>query len=237
MVSKPPLPDDYQPPTEVNGWVHDPDSKRNGHVWSARNREASVGVFCYPTGRLAVSVFDDRVDGFCNKVEPVSRELDEDDDTEQGVVWAIDEAVSWMQNHAPEEWEHPAVEEAVFDPPVGYVLDRYYLEQRNQTVYYRREDAESDVRMGPAKDDGTVPTLETRAYLVVRTWRGSGNSTISVAPWLRAHDKDMHEVVDPPAGCGLEIAITLARQYVREETDRERESLATGQAGLGEWER
>ena len=59
----------------------------------------------------------------------------------------------------------------------------------------------------------SAASLETRAYLVVAAWRGSGNATVALAPWLRAHDEEMHEVVEPPAECGLAIAVKLAREY------------------------
>lgn len=77
--------------------------------------------------------------------------------------------------------------------------------------------------------------LETQAYLVVKAWRGSGNATVALAPWLRAHDEKMHEVVDPPAECGIAIAVKLAREYVRSETGRTRDVRTTGQTDLGAW--
>lgn len=69
----------------------------------------------------------------------------------------------------------------------------------------------------------------------ITAWRGSGDATVALAPWLRAHDEEMQEVVEPPAECGLAIAVKLAREYVRAETGRTRDAPATGQADLGAW--
>lgn len=235
MVRTPPLPDEYVIPKEVNGWVRDPGSNRNGHIWTGTSVERSVGVFLGVTDRIRVAVFDDRVDGFRNKIEPVERDIKEQESQSEATAWGIDRAVTWMVRHAPTEWDHPHVEEAVFDPPVGYVLDRYYLEEREHIVNYRRADAESVVKMAGGRIPKTPPSLDTCAYLIVKTWRGSGNSTIALAPWLRAHDKELHEVVNLPEGCGLPIALKLAREFVQEQTGQSPTSLPTGQSDLADW--
>ncbi|WP_200862346.1 hypothetical protein [Candidatus Halobonum tyrrellensis] len=180
-------------------------------------------------------MFDDRVDGFANRIEPVRREIREEESQSEAVAWGVERAVAWMERHAPTEWDHPAVEAAIFDPPAGFVLDRYYLEEREQIVYYRQDNAERAVGMAGGRVLDSEATLGTRAYLVVKAWRGSGNATVALAPWLRAHDGEMEEVVDPPTECGLAIAVKLAREYVRTETGRTRDAPVTGQADLGVW--
>ena len=234
MVQKPPLPDEYELPDELNDWIHDPDSNRNGHVWTGADDPRSVGVFSSVGDRVRVAVFDDRVSGFCNKIEPFDREFGDDETEPEAVAWGVERAIEWMQQHEPLTWDHPAVDDAVFDPPAGFVLDRYYLEQREHIVCYRQEDAESDVNLH-SRPPETEPSLETRAYLYVEVWRGSGNATIALAPWLRAHDDQKHEVVDAPAECGLGIALKLAREWVAEQTGQSREQPAAGQSDLGAW--
>lgn len=235
MVSKPPLPEDYDIPSEVNGWVHSPESNKNGHIWTSESAERSVGVFFGVSGSVRVAVFDDRIGGFCNKIQPVERHLDDNETDAEATAWAIERAVAWMEHHDPENWTHPHVEEAVFDPPAGFVLDRYYLEEREHIVCYRQADAETAVSISGDCDLDTEANLETRAYLYVEAWRGSGNATISLAPWLRAHDHEKHEVVEPPEECGLEVALKLAREWVENETGQTRDTPAIGQSGLGTW--
>lgn len=235
MASKPPLPDTFDLPTEVNGWVHDPESNKNAHVWTGGDAERSVGVFSSVGDRVRVAVFDDRVNGFCNRIQPIVRELDENGETEaDGVAWAVERAVEWMDRHAPSEWDHPHVEEAVFDPPMGFELDRYYLEQREHIVCYRQCGEPRDVNLTgrPPESD---PSLETRPYLYVECWRGSGNATVALAPWLRAHDNEKHEVVETPEECGLAVALKLAREWVRDQTGETRDQPAPGQSDLGAW--
>ena len=235
MAAKPPLPDGVDLPSDINGWVHHPDSNRNGHVWTGVDADRSVAVFSHLGTTVSVAVFDDRVDGFANRIEPVRRDIHKDESQPEAVVWGVNRAVAWMDRHAPTEWDHPAIEAAVFDSPTGFVLDRYYLEKREHIVYYRQENAERAVGMAGGRVLDSAASLETRAYLVVKAWHGSGNATIALAPWLRAHDEEMNEVVEPPAECGIAIAVKLAREYVHEETRRSRDVPATGQADLRAW--
>lgn len=237
MVRKPPLPDDESLPEAVGAWTHAPESNRNGHVWTNEDEQVSVGVFssCF-SEEVRVTVFDDRVDGFCNNVEPVRQSYSDTDKTKaEATAWAVERAVEWMKRHSPERWSHPDVEEAVFDPPVGYVLERYYIEQRQQIVCYRREDEASAVSLSGRVPD-TDPSIQTRDYLYVESWRGSGNTTVSVAPYLRAEDKNKHEVVETPEECGLAVALKLAREHVREQTDQDAPTRpAAGQSDIGVW--
>jgi hypothetical protein len=235
MSAKPRLPDGVELPTEVNGWTHDPDSGKNAHVWVSDDETASVGVFS-SLGRVYAKVFDERVNGLENGVRLTAVDLDDDDqftETErQTVADVLDEAIAWMREHAPAEWEHPDVNEAVFDAPPGYELEVCYLEQRDTTVYYHRADAGEAAQRD---DDGDLPepTPETHPYLVIHTWNGSGNSEISLAPWTRAHDHQMTEVVETPEECGLDVALTMARSYAREHVDGADESGSpAGQADL-----
>ena len=235
MVNKPPLPEEFDHPTEVNGWIHAPESNKNGHVWIGESAQRSVGVFSGITDRVRVAVFDDRVDGFCNKVQPVERIYEDGETQAEATAWGVERAVAWMEQHAPDGWGHPHVEEAVFDPPIGFVLDRYYLEEREQIVCYRQEETEKAVSMAGGRTADTEPSLETQAYLYVEAWRGSGNAAISLAPWLRAHDHEKCEIVDPPEECGLAVALKLAHEWVCEETGRTRDAPAAGQSGFGAW--
>lgn len=236
MTHKPPLPDGFDLPERVNGWVHDPESNKNGHTWYAPDETAAVGVFSM-TGDVYAKVLDERVTGF-GRGRYIFDDRDEDridaETLPESIATGVKKAVEWMERHDP-PWKHPDVEPAAFDPPAGYVLDRYYLEEREHIVYYRREDAESEVKMAGNRMGDDDSSVETRAYLVVKTWRGSGNSTIALAPWLRAHDHEMHEVADPPEECGLDVALKLARDYVADVTGRTREEPAAGQADLGAW--
>jgi hypothetical protein len=235
MVNKPPLPEGFDLPEEVNGWIHTPKSNKNGHIWIGESAQRSVGVFSGITDRVRVAVFDDRVDGFCSKIQPVERSLEDGETQAEAAAWGVERAVAWMERQTPERWDHPHVEEAVFDPPVGFVLDRYYLEEREQIVCYRQKDSEKAVSMAGGRPPETEPSLETRAYLLVEAWRGSGNATITLAPWLRAHDREKHEIVEPPEECGLTVALKLAREWVQEEAGQTRDSPAIGQSDLGAW--
>jgi hypothetical protein len=241
MTAKPPLPLDCELPSVVNGWRHDPESNKNGHIWSAPDSAATVGVFG-SAGEIEVRVSDDRVSGFARTITVHSESYEHTHDYYQPadpdaptatIVEVIEAATRWMQRHDP-PWRHPDVEEAAFDPPVGYVLDRYYLEQREHIVCYRKPDTESDVGMGGLPPE-TDPTIETRKYLYVEAWRGSGNATVSLAPWLRAHDDEKHECTDTPDECGLAVALKLAREWAEEQTGQTQESLAAGQSDIEAW--
>lgn len=239
LVAKPPLPDGYSIPEEVNGWHHDPASNKNGHIWSSPDGSAAVGVFGFG-GTIRVKVIDDRVTGLGatktvhqldyehskDYIEPADQTMPPD-----AVVEAIDVAGRWMEKTDP-SWSHPAVEDAAFDPPVGFVLDRYYMTERQHTVCYRQEDADS--RTSLCMDGCNPPaSLETRDYIYVEAWRGSGNAEIALAPFLRAHNHQKTAVIDPPDECGLAVALKLARDWIREQTGATRDEPAAGQTGLG----
>lgn len=242
MVSKPPRPDGCSLPVQVNGWSHAPSSKKNGHIWQSPEAESSVGVFA-TMGTVRVSLFDDRVNGFGRSRRIFEQAYDSSVDGVRpadstapaaAVTAGVKAAVEWMDAHDP-PWRHPDVEPAAFDPPAGFVLDRYYLEERQQTVCYRQEGSESAVNMS-GRPPNTDPSLDTRKYLYLEVWRGSGNATVALAPWLRAHDDEKHKVLEPPAECGLDVALMLAREWVADQrnTTVDHEQTA-GQASLGGW--
>jgi hypothetical protein len=115
-------------------------------------------------------------------------------------------------------------------PPLTYPGNKSELAEEN-----RREDADKRVGMGGERAPESDPTPSTRAYLVVKAWRRSGNSTVALAPWLRASDEKMETVVEPPEECGLPVALKLAREYVAEHTDHTRDTPAAGQSGISQW--
>ena len=237
MTAKPPLPDDYKLPDEVNGWVHDPDSGKNGHTWYAPDRSATVGVFGFG-GTMTVKASDERVSGFARTKRVYETEYEHTKDYIEpadpeaptpAVVECIEAAVRWM-GRTDTDWQHPAVEELAFDAPTGFVLDTYYLEEREHIICYRQDGTESEIEMSGRRLE-TEPSLDTRKYLYVEAWRGSGNATIALAPWLRAHDHEKHEVVDPPEECGVDVALLLAREYIAEQVGGDA-AVTAGQAPL-----
>lgn len=219
----------------VNGWLWNPDSNRNGLIWYGKEAARSVGIFTTFGEHIRVHVFDDRVSGFDNKITPFRRKVREDEELEDALRWAVKKAQSWMGTHSPTEWKHPDIIEAALTPPPGYVLDRYYLENREHIVYYRDPDAKRGTSINLRKPDPDLEaTLDTYPYLNIRSWKGSGNATIALAPWLRAHEHELHEIIDPPEECGLEIAHKLLREYVEEETGLTAD-ITVGQSDLGTW--
>ena len=235
MPVRPQLPDAYVLPDSVNGWRYDDEASWNAHVWMAPDAPQSVAVFDH-LGQVAVKVIDDRVQGFCNHVTLTEIDTEHTAGPSPEIVQGIEEAAAWMEATAPGTWTHPDVVEAVFDAPSGYDLKHYYLEQREVIIYYHRQGAPDGTRLtGAGTSDTLNPTPETYPYLVVKAWRGSGNATVALAPWQYAHDSELVEVRDPPDECGLEIALTIARDYATEATGEEPDALAVGQADLNTW--
>jgi len=251
MAHKPPLPPDFSIPLVVNGWHHDPGAGRNAHVWRSEAETESVGVFAaVGDSRVDVRVFDDRVRGFAHSQTVATVNYDTPETVEErrrarrdAVAEGVKEAVEWMETTAPSGWSHPAVCEAVFDPPPGHVLEEYYLEQRTVTVYYRRKDAESHHRLAGIGEPNEY-TLETCPYLYVHVWRGSGAATVALAPWKGAHGpgskhEEIKPVAEPPEECGLEVALTVAREWARETVTGgdDVDELSVGQTALSNWEK
>jgi len=235
MPVRPALPDAYDLPNRVNGWLYDDEATWNAHVWTAPDAPQSVAVFDHQN-ELDVLVIDDRVQGFEKRVTVATVNATENGDRSQDVPRAIEEAVAWMEATPPGTWTHPDVDEAVFNAPPGYELTHYYLENRKDIIYYHRNGADERQRLaGIGLPDPDEATPETYPYLVVKAWRGSGNATVALAPWDYAHDSEMVAAREPPERCGLEIALRVARDYAADATGEEPDPLAVGQANLAAW--
>lgn len=220
-------------PQQANGWTFDPENSYNGHTWVGDGGRVALLVRCL-TNSQYVSVHDERVSGMGGgEYVLAGPESDWEPETRKALYRR---AAEWMRAHPPDEWRHPAVNEAVFDPPAGYALEKYYLSKRETTIYYHREGADEAAQRD---DEGELPppTPETYPYLVIHTWNGSGNSEISLAPWTRAHDHQMETVVEPPDECGIDIAVKAAREYARQEVADEPapSTPQVGQADIGRW--
>jgi hypothetical protein len=255
MANRPPLPEEFTIPSSVDRWQHDPDAKRNAHIWRNEAETKSVGVFATAGAEVVnIRVFDDRLRGFDRSQTISTVPYNRPDDAKELIrarqeasAGGIRQAVEWMELTHPSEWTHPEVCEAVFDPPAGYVLDEYYLENRTAIVYYQREDAEDRCRLaGGGQPDEYTP--ETCPYLYVHVWRGSGDATVALAPWRGAHGpgskhQEIEPVADPPEECGLEVAITVAREWARKtvatdtpsHSEQEHQSPRVGQTALSNW--
>ncbi|MFC6720919.1 hypothetical protein ACFQGT_00025 [Natrialbaceae archaeon GCM10025810] len=237
-MPEPTLPDACELPATVNGWLYDADDTSNGLVFRSRDHECSLGVFD-TLSAVSVRVTDDRVRGFASNVdlERIEYDRDETDALRQGLAFARE----WMETTGPAEWSHPDVCEAVFDAPPGYALETYNLENREAIVYYRRLNADVDQESIDLRAaDPSVYTRETCPYLYVHEWRGSGNATVALAPWTNAHGPgskypELREVAETPDGCGLEVAVTVAREWAREVDGGAIDTDAAGQAPLSRW--
>lgn len=206
MGMTPALPDGEEIPARVDEWTFDPDVY-NGIAWLDESRETSVVVFEH-IGTVQVKVIDERAGGFLNGVELYR---DEDvDDRAAAVLEGLEVAVAWMRAHEPREWAHPDVDEAVFDAPDGYELDAYYLEARETIVLYRRVDVDELER--PRRPDAEWLRAEM-PYLWIRTWNGSGNSDVEVAPWPRSHEHERVALCDRIEGRGLAVAVARAKEF------------------------
>ncbi|AEH39515.1 hypothetical protein [Halopiger xanaduensis] len=233
-MPKPEIPDACELPCAINGWLYDTDDTSNGHVWRSSEHDCSIGVFD-TIGSVAVRVTDDRVSGFASNI--TLERIDYDDDRDAALVDGFAAACEWMTETDPDAWSHPDVCEAVFDAPPGYALETYYLENREAIVYYR------DLAFDGDRPTRRVPdeySRENCPYLYVHEWRGSGSATVALTPWTEAHGPgsrhpEIESVVETPSECGLEVAVTMARQWAREHTEGEIDADATGQAGLEGW--
>ena len=224
MAQRPPLPNEYEVPQMVNGWRYDLDNGRNAHVWVDEPEDTAVSVFSYPQGDESVCkirVSDERVSGFASRVT-VATVPYEPGEEESAVVQAIEEAAEWMRATHSDAWSHPEVSEAIFTEPAGYELDTVYIEDRNKIIYYRREGydpEEADIKRREPKKYAR----DEQPYLYIHEWTGSGDTTVAVAPWLRAHGPgsrhpEIATIVDTPEECGLEVALSMARQWAREQS-------------------
>ncbi len=257
MTVKPDLPSGCSLPELVNDWELDPTSNKNGHVWYSPDKTQSVAIYSH-LGKVHSKISDERATGL-ERGEPItSVELDSGNsettgkeennhvfdvaDTskarneEEALSYVLEKSINWMESNAPGSWEHPRINEAAFEAPTGFELARYYLASRETTIYYHRTGEQTGVRMGESEAPDEV-TFSNYPYLVVHCWKGNGNATIALAPWLRAHDEEMEEVVDTPEGCGLDIALSKAREFVQEEMEVQTSDgfSKVGQTALTSW--
>lgn len=207
-------------PKAPDGWGSEPEHPSNGLVWTATDHPFEV--YIHRVGRTArVLVSDGRATGSCSRVEIARFEATDDvqysELPECVTLPAIERAIEWMRATDLDAWEHSSVCEAVFEPPAGYELDQYYVENREAIVYYRRVDASPTQRLaGRGRPEEYTP--ETCPYLYVHEWRGSGNATVALAPWRGAHGPgskhpEIEPILDLPDGCGLENAVAAARDW------------------------
>lgn len=235
MTTRPPLPDGYDLPVKVNGWHHDTESNKNGHVWTRPDGERSVAVFCH-LETVRVTASDNRVNGFASNPDQIRRNVRDGESKREATVWGVEKVVEWMRRHDPDAWNCPGVNEAVFDPPAGYDLEYYFVEEREQIVYYHEQGARERSSLASLREE-PIGELDPEAYtyLNVHEWRGSGTATVALAPWVHAHDEEMDDVVDCPDECGLDVALKLAREWVAETTGETRDTVTAGQSGLSDF--
>ena len=232
---KPELPDGFDLPTRVNGWVHDPEDGSNGHCWRFEQGERPLAMRVYdPLDVCYATVSDERTRGLDSRQRVSEVEFGSGTDCWQlkAVEETLRDAIDWMDDHSEGEWSHPRVQEAAFQPPAGYELVSYQIDNRTTTVQYHRLGAHGADRLAGSHFPEDM-TVDSCPYLEIETWAGSGNSTVKLAPWRHAHDNECIEVADPPEECGLDIALTTARGFARQYVDNdERLSDPAGQTNL-----
>jgi len=237
MPAKPRLPDDFDLPTAVNGWIHDPDDRTNGHCWQYEQGERPLAIRVYETlGACYAAVTDERTSGMESKKRIIDLDHADREDLshEEAIETGINATIEWMNNYGEGEWSHPRIHEAAFQPPVGYELASYRINSRTTTVLYHQTNAREIDRLA----GGNFPdemSANSCPYLKVETWAGSRNSTVALAPWKCAHDNEQQEIADPPEECGIEVALTTAREFARTSIDGDDPIPAdpTGQTSLG----
>lgn len=243
MADKPPLPNDFELTDEINGWHHNPDSGKNAHVWTDADDTTCVAVFEFVDQTYA-KVIDTRA-GASEELFRTEYEIgdvtgvDYTDAKREHVRDAVERAVAWMDGTAPKKWSHPEVCEAVFDTPTGYTLEQYFHGDRKSIVYYARDDVDESPLHGRG-DDLSKLTPENAPYLYIHVWNGSGNATVALAPWTHAHSPsskhpEVQEIAETPDECGLEVAVTVAREWARQFVDGTIDTDTAGEATLERW--
>ena len=232
MANRPSIPDNHELPTKVGPWEYDSEATWNGHVWIAEGSPIEVMVFNHISMTRAI-VRDSRIKGFDSEHKIESKELPDsvsspDPEHAEATWWGIEQAVWWMERHDP-DWQHPGVDETVFDAPPGFELDSYAVGNREIIIRYAQP---GDALEMAGRRLDTEPSLSTRKYLMVKTWKGSGNSTIALSPWERPHDHELDEIVDPPEECGLGVAVKLAREWIAEQRGESMPANTAGQADI-----
>jgi hypothetical protein len=218
---KPELPDGFDLPTRVNGWVYDPEDGSNGHCWRFEQGERPLAMRVYdPIGTCYAAITDERTSGLDSRQRVSEVEFGSGTDCWQlkAVEEVLTDAIDWMDDHSEGEWSHPRIEEAAFQPPAGYELVDYQIDNRMTTVQYHRHGTHEADRLAGIHfpDDMTVDSCP---YLEIETWAGSGNSTVRLAPWRHAHDDECTEIADPPEECGLDVALATAREFAQQHVD------------------
>ena len=230
---KPELPDGFDLPTRVNGWVHSPEDKSNGHCWRFEQEKRPLAMRVYdPPGSCYAAVTDERTSGMDSKQRVSEVKFGSGTDCSQlrAIEEVLTDAIDWMDDHNDGEWSHPRIQEAAFQPPAGYELVDYRIDNRTTTVQYHRLGTPEVDRLagGHFPDDMSADSCP---YLEVETWAGSGNSTIVLAPWRRAHDEECKEVADPPEECGFDVALATARELARQHVDSDSDEPLSDPAG------
>lgn len=233
---KPRLPNGFDLPTRVNGWVHDPEDGLNGHCWRFGQGERPLSMRVYdPVGTCYAAVTDERTSGMDSKQRVSEVKFGSGTDRSQlrAVEEVLTDAIDWMNDHSEGKWSHPRIEEAVFQPPAGYELVDYRIDTRTTTVQYHRVGAPEIERLAGSNFPEDM-SVNSCPYLEVETWAGSGNSTVSLAPWRRAHDNERKKIADSPKECGLDVALTTAREFARQHADGDESPLMdpAGQTNL-----
>lgn len=214
-------------PTPANGWHYDPDAPSNGLVWRAADAHGTVVVMDRLSDEIDISVTDDRVSGIEASIPLSSVSYDVDDANPVEVCRAtaadalrdaVEEAREWMSTTPANDWRHPDISHAAFQAPPGYEFLKYYRQSRETVVHYQLKGSRDKRRVaGVGSPDDVTP--QSHPYLVIHTWRGSGNSTVDISPYEFGHDHERTTVVKPPEECGFEVALSLAREWAREEID------------------
>jgi len=187
MGSTPEIP--HGTPREVGGWSLDPEPY-NGLPWFGDDRRVSVLVREPLSGSAFAKARDERVSGSTCYV------VGEDTQEELSFGEAVKQAVDWMEQHDPAEWEHPRVEPAAFDVPAGYELSIYGLGERTTSIRYRLKDE---------PDPLNHVTLRIEGYGSTDNW------TVEIArhPITKGHGE---EIWEPEKGTPLVKVITRVRR-------------------------
>ncbi|NEU58785.1 hypothetical protein [Halorussus sp. MSC15.2] len=74
-------------------------------------------------------------------------------------------------------------------------------------------------------------------YLVVQTWQGSGNASVDLAPWRYELNHERETVVEPSEECGIDVALSIAHEYVHEhvEVESDADGPTVGQRSITDW--
>lgn len=186
MGVTPALPEDTT--AEIGDWQIDRDPY-NGVAWFGDNRRVAVHVSA-GIGKDAAyaKVRDERVSGGYSYIVG--------ENTNISFREALEAAFDWMGANPPETWQHPRVEQAVFDVPAGYDLDHYGIGRQQQTIRYSLE---------------AVPEQLHQVQVKISGYDSTDNWTLSIErhPVTRGHQE---EIWNPEKGTPLLDVLARARQ-------------------------